>query len=162
MVAENSLATFKARRLHDYKIPAADDPAGPSSNDIAEQAIRRLFAEHPEWPMVASFFRGVGRVGGGPVVNYETISTDAYDPGGWFVKLMPGHSDVAVSVQEPTMLGPSPVEVAKCLGYPRSGDGVDLDGLAGEGFAAELAEFVRGQVERTPSGSALGVGVTKS
>lgn len=159
VVGDNTLMTFKARRSHDFKTPALVKRTGPTANEVAEQAIRRFMAHHPDWPIVAEFYRGLSRgIGGLPQINHEYAETPARGWQGMFVMVIPGCSDVAISARKPDFLGHSIIGggVATCLSYPHSGDDVDLDALAGDDFQRQLAEVVREkvtviEVERTKS-----------
>jgi hypothetical protein len=138
-VGENTLMTYKKRRVHDFKAPPVEEPTGPTANDVAEEVIRSIMADRPDLPIVARFYRGLERGPFGPVINEDFVETPAADSG-WFVMLIPGHSDVAMSAQEPDFLGPRIIGggVADCLSYPQTGDEVDLEALAGETFRARL------------------------
>lgn len=146
VIGDNTLMTFKARRLHDYKTPEAEKPTGPSSTEVAEQAIRRYMADHPEQPIVAEFYRGLSRNAyGHPQVDHEYAETPAAADNGWYVLVIPGHSDAAISAQKPDFLGHSIVGggVADTFQYPHTGSGdVDVEALAGDVFQAQLAKVV--------------------
>lgn len=142
-VAENSYGGYKARHIHDYKTPPPVEKTGPTSNDIAEQVIRKLMHDLADQPIRAEFYRGLTK-GPRARVKYETVDTPAFD-GTWFVLLLPGCSDVAMSAKEPSFLGPNLIGTANCLAYPRrdDGTGVDLDALGAAEFRAELEAAVR-------------------
>jgi hypothetical protein len=143
LIAANSYGGYKARRLHDYKTPPAPEKTGPTSNDIAEIVIRKLMHDLADQPIRTEFYRGLTK-GPRARVKYETVDTPAMD-GTWFVLLLPGHSDVAMSAQEPGFLGPEIIGVmADRLDYPRDSDGqVDINALGGGAFRAQLEAAVR-------------------
>jgi hypothetical protein len=139
IVGENTYAGFHARRIHDFKTPPVPEKTGPTSNEIAEDLIRDLIATHPELPIVAAFFRGINRGNAWNPINEEIVGTPAAADG-WRVYLKPGHSDVCLSAQEPTFLGPDIIGrgMADRLDYPTSGAEVDLQALAGPTFREQL------------------------
>jgi hypothetical protein len=107
--------------------------------------------QHPGQPIVARFSRGLSRgPGGRPQVNEATDATPAvaqFD--GWFVLILPGFADAAVSVQEPSFMGPSVYGggVADRFSFPRTTDGeVDAEVLAGDAFQALLAEQIEAKI----------------
>lgn len=159
VIPSNILKTFKSRRLHNYKTPPEPEQTGPTPNDIAEKVIRAVFADHPDWPMHAEFYRGLNPDSTVPEVMHEHLHSRILGKakgGVWHVLLLPGCRDVAVSVQEPTVAGPRIYGKADIVTYPRTADGdVDLDALADPGFRrwlvvaieAKLAEIQRGREE---------------
>jgi hypothetical protein len=150
IVGENTLMTFKARRVHDFKTPPKDEPSGPNPAEVAEQAIRRYMADHPEQPILAEFYRGLSRDGSGyPQVDHEYAETPAAGDNGWYVLILPGHSDAAISAQKPDFLGHTIIGggVADTFQYPHTGNGdVDVEALAGGVFQAQLAAAIGDKV----------------
>jgi hypothetical protein len=143
VVGENTLMTYKARRVHDFKAPAVEEKTGPTANDVAEALIRAIVADRPDLPIKARFFRGLKRGRSGPVITEDEMETPAADDG-WFVLLLPGCAEVAISAQEPTFMGPDIIGrgVADCVRYPHFADKVDMEALAGDAFRAELVAAI--------------------
>jgi len=139
VVGENTLMTYKARRVHDFKTPPPVEKTGPSSGEVAEQLIRGIIRTFPEKPIAAEFYRGVERGPHGPKVCHEYDETHATEAG-WFVLLIPGHSDVAISAQRPGFLGPEMIgdKPADCLAYSQVDGEVDVEVLAGTDFRQQL------------------------
>jgi hypothetical protein len=143
IIQPNSLNTFKARRLHDYKTPPEPEPT-VNPGKTAETVIRDIVFSTPDTPIVARFFRGIQQDAYGPQVAEETTSTPAAKAG-WFVLLLPGCTDVALSAQKPgfgghDIIGGGP---ASCLAYPTTDDGgVDVEALAGAEFRARLVAAI--------------------
>lgn len=144
IVGENSLKTFKARRVHDFKTPPVPEKTGPTANDIAEQVVRDLMEAHPDWPLRAEFYRGLDPDSRLPRVMHEVVENEPHADGRR-VLMLPGHSSVAISAQERDILGYDIIggSVAQSLTYPRTDDGVDLDALAGGVFRAELVAVIK-------------------
>jgi hypothetical protein len=140
VVGENTLMTYKARRVHDFKTPPVEEKTGPTSNDVVEQVLRDILNDHTEKPIRVRFYRGLERGTYGPRVVEEVVQTPAAEDG-WFVLLIPGHSDVAISAQKPSMFGADIIGggVAGCLSYPKDAEGEpDLEALAGLEFGRKL------------------------
>jgi hypothetical protein len=116
-----------------------------TSMQVAEDIIRGIMRTFPEKPIRASFYRGVGSAPDHTYVKNETVETPSASDGR-FVFLSPGDLDVAISAQEQTPFGPDTIGrvVADCLGYPRVGDGdeVDLAALAGLDFQCRLMDAI--------------------
>ncbi len=153
-IPPNTLKTFKSRRLHDYRRPPEREQTGPTANDVAEQVIRAVFDEHPDWPMHAEFYRGLDPDSDTPRTMYDHLYSAIYarSRGGvWHVLAHPGCREVCVSLQEPTALGPMThggAAAVDIVQYPRTPDGdVDLDALAGPDFRARLVESLRAKHE---------------
>lgn len=144
-VGENTLMTYKARRVHDYKTPPVAEGTGPSANDVAEEVIRRLFDTMPDRPLYAEFYRGVERGRYGPEVRNEAIATPVCGRS-WFVRLLPGCSDVAISAAGEYSFGHADTIEVTCLEYPRRNGEVDLVELANDGFADELRVAVEAKL----------------
>jgi hypothetical protein len=140
IIGGNTYGGFKKRRIHDFKTPQPEERTDPTSNEVAEQVIIDLMVDHADLPIRASFWRGIRQPG-------EFLQTPAAGDG-WFVMLIPGHSDVAMSAQEPTILGPDIIGggIADCLQYPRNGSQVDVAALAGDEVRAELLDAIRAKV----------------
>ncbi len=147
VVSEDTYAGFHARRIHDFKSPPEPEKAGPTSNDIIEQVIRGLIADNLDLPIRAAFYRGINKGNVWNPINEETVQTSPAEAG-WFVYLKPGHSEVCISAQEPTMLGPDIIGrgLADRLDYPSVGNEVDLDALAGDAFRDVLLNAIREKV----------------
>lgn len=146
VIPANTLKTFKKRRLHNYKTPPEDETdSAVKPVAVAEQVVRDLMAQHPEWPVRAEFYRGLDPNSRTPRVMHDVATSDAYD-GTWFVMILPGAGEYAISAQEPSVLGPAPMRIADCLAYPRQGGEVDVDALAGVEFRAELAREIEAKL----------------
>lgn len=157
-IQPNSLKTFKARKLHDFKAPPVEEKTGPTSNDIAETVIRRLFAENPDQPLYAEFYRGLDPNSQTPRVMHEVTYTPAYE-GVWFVRLLPGHSDAAISAAglNPLGLGHDLIGKVNCLAYPQGDDGrPDLVAMEGEEFYAQLVAVVEEKLRDIEAAKARG------
>lgn len=138
----NSLKTYKARRLHDYRTPKPEEKTGPDANDVAEQVIRRLFGEHPDWPMHAEFYRGLDPDSRLPRNLFEYLDTPTREAE-WFVRLLPGCAEIAVSAAgEYDMCGSELIGTATVVDYPRNDGDVDLEALNGPEFRARLVAVV--------------------
>lgn len=141
VIGENTYMGYKKRRLHDYKSPP-EPPLTVNPADVAEIVIRDLMAAHPDRPILAEFYRGLGRV----CESAETLAVeDAMDIDGRHVLMLPGAYEVALSAQEPDPLGYRIIGggLATCLPYPKTADGeVDAEALRGGEFAARLLAAV--------------------
>jgi hypothetical protein len=132
-VGENTLMTFKARRIHDFKTPPKPEKTGPDNSAIAESVVRRYIADHSDQPIRVEFYRGLSRGPYGPQVDHEYLSTPTAGKGRHFVLLLPGFDSAAISAQEPGFLGPDIFGggIADSFAYPMLADGaVDADALA--------------------------------
>lgn len=145
-VAANSLKTFKARRVHDYKTPSPAEPE-VSANDVAETVVRDLLAAHPDWPIHVEFYRGLNPDSRTPRVMHEVAETPACGRD-WFVRILPGCSDMRISaagVYE-RFFGADLLGDVATLCYPTAGDDVDVAALLGDGFRAELQAAVEAKL----------------
>lgn len=104
---------------------------------VAEQAVRAIIAEYPDLPIVAEFYRGWGN-------DREVVYTDR--AGSYFVLVLPNSLYTAVSAQGPTPLGTNIIGRAVSVDYPRQGERVDLEALAGSRFHVELLAAIREKV----------------
>lgn len=155
----NSLNTFKARRLHDYKTPPPAPEPAVNPAKVAETVIRNVMDGMPDTPVVARFHRGIRQGTFGPRIVEETVRTPAAGTSaGWYALLLPGVTDVAMSAIKPDILGPDIIGggIASCLDYPTSGDSVDVDALTGVEFRTRLlaainekAAIVAAEFEKT-------------
>ncbi len=145
-VAANSLKTFKARRVHDFKAPPEPELT-VSSGDVAETVVRDLLAEAPDAPLLAEFYRGLDPDSPMPRTLRDTVASDACSSG-WFVRILPGDVDAAISAAgAPDLFGPNLIGAVESLSYPRAADGeVDTSALLGEGFRAQLRTVVAGRL----------------
>lgn len=143
IVEGNSLKTFKARRVHNFKTPPMVEKTGPTSNDIAEQVIVSVMEAMPAAPLRAEFYRGLDPDSRTPRPMYEVVENERH-PDGRRILMLPGHSSVAISAQERDILGYDIIGdgIAQTLNYPRTDDGVDLDALQGNAFRAELLAVI--------------------
>lgn len=155
VIPPNTLKTFKSRRLHNYKTPPEPERTGPTANDIAEQVIRGIFNDYPDWPMHAEFYRGLDPDSDVPRTMHEHLYSTVYGKsrgGIWHVLLLPGCRDIPISVQSPSILGPSLHGEVTIVSYPRTpGGDVDLDALAGPKFRVRLVDAIdelRAEIDR--------------
>lgn len=147
VVGDDTYGGFHNRRIHDFKTPPVPEKTGLTSGEVAETLIRDLIADHPDLPIRAAFFRGINKGNTWNPINEEIVETPAAR-GGWFVYLAPGHSDVALSAQEPTLLGPDIIGrgIADRFPYPQRDGAVDVGALAGDDFRAVLLAEIRNRV----------------
>jgi hypothetical protein len=124
-VGENTLMTFKARRIHDFKTPPKQETVGPDNAEITEDVVRQYLAAHPDQPIEVEFCRGLSRGPYGPQVDHEYLSTPAIGKTGRFVLLLPGFDSAAISAQEPGFLGPEIIGggVADSFSFPMTANG---------------------------------------
>lgn len=159
VIPPNSLKTFKARRLHDYKEPPPDPEPKVNPAKVAEQVIRSLLAGMADVPVRAEFYRGLDPNSRTPRVMHEVVTTPVCGRE-WFVRVLPGAFDVAVSAAGALFLGEADViGKATCLVYPTAGpDDLDRAALEGPEFRAELERLIRAKyadvvAERDAAGS---------
>ncbi|MCW6008707.1 hypothetical protein K1W54_29800 [Micromonospora sp. CPCC 205371] len=157
IIPANTLKTFKARKLHNYKIEESEPEPAPTSNDIAEKVIRDLMRAHPEWPIRAEFYRGLDPTSRTPRVMHEIVENDRH-PDGRRVLILPAAREVAVSAQERDILGYDIIGGgrAQVVSYPRFGDEVDLDALQSDGFRAELVAVIEAKLTDIETARAKG------
>jgi hypothetical protein len=146
-IPENTLKTFKARRLHDFKTPPEPEPT-VTANDVAETVVRDLIAAMPDAPIYAEFYRGLDPNSRTPSILHEYASTPTYDGRGWFVRILPGCSDAAISAAAAPQryFGPDLLGEVVCLDYPKVDGEVDTSALLGAEFRARLREVVEGKL----------------
>lgn len=141
-IQPNSLATHKARKLHDYQTPPPAEPTGPDPGVVAEQLIRSVMDTMADKPIRAEFYRGLDITGRYPKVLHEIVKTPGR-PAAGFVLILPGGSSAAISAQVPDFLGPRIVGKATVVEYPRiDGEDVDVTALAGDEFRARLVGVI--------------------
>lgn len=139
LIAANSLKTFKARRIHDFKTPPPPDTTDSDRRRAAsEKVVRRLLADMPDVPVRVEFYRGLDPDSNRPRIMHEVVTTPAYD-GTWFVLVLPTPTDAAISAQEPSMLGPNIIGSAAVAAYPVADDGK----LNESAMAERLGEVIR-------------------
>lgn len=142
LIAANSLKTFKARRIHDFKTPPPPDTSDSDRRrEASEQVVRRVLAEMSDVPVRVEFYRGLDPDSRVPRTMHEVVTTPAYD-GTWFVLVLPSPTDAAVSAQEPSILGPSIIDSATVVPFLTTEDGE----LYADGTAERLREVIGAKV----------------
>lgn len=142
LIASNSLKTYKARRVHNFKAPPPPDTTDSDRRrEASEQVVRRVLADMPDVPVRVEFYRGLDPDSHLPRSMHEVVSTPAYD-GTFFVLVLPTPTDAAISAQEPSFLGPSIIGAATVVQFPTTDDG-ELDEDA---TAERLREVIRAKV----------------
>jgi hypothetical protein len=147
IIPANTLKTFKARSLHNFKMVEPEETAESTSSDIAEQVIRDLMEANPGWPLRAEFYRGLDPNSRTPRVMHEIVENEPHKDGRR-VLMLPGAYEVAISAQERDILGYGIIGggLAQVLAYPRNGAEVDLGVLRGDLFRSELVAVVEAKL----------------
>lgn len=143
VIAANSLKTFKARRIHDFKTPPPAPEPDVNPADVAETVIRGVLDAMPDKPVHAEFYRGPDPNSPLPRILKDIVQTPA-DYAAGFVLVLPGTREIAISAQVPEpFFGYSIVGRATCLSYPRTDSGdVDVEALRGDEFRAAFVAVI--------------------
>jgi hypothetical protein len=145
-IGPNSLMTYKKRSVHDYKTPPAPVRTEPTPNEVAQQVIRELLAEHPDVPARGEFFRSLAKGPWGPIINEDVAQSDSCGRE-WFVRIKPGGGDAVITGAGRWSFGYNDfIGKPVCVSYPRT-DGVeDVDAMRRPEFKAALWAAVEGKL----------------
>lgn len=142
VVGPNSLKTFKARRLHNYKVPPPPPKPEVDSRDVAEKVFRGILTAMADKPIRVRFYRGLDPDSPTPRIMEEIVDSGAFN-GTWFALALPGDDCAAISAQRRDFLGFNIIGEATVVQYPRTASGeVDVVALAGDEFRAQLAAVI--------------------
>lgn len=146
IIGENSYGGFKARRLHDYRTPPKPERTGPNPAKVAEAVVRVVLDDLADLSVRAKFFRGLNRGNVLNPINEEWAHSAGYARG-WYVNVMPGHSEAVVTGWGNDYQGfGDTVGEAASVAYPKTADGaIDeaaLRTLLADAIRAKHAEVV--------------------
>lgn len=146
VVGEDSYGGFKARRIHDFKTPPEPEKTGPSVNEVIEEVLRGLFAEHQDLPLKTAFFRGINKGNSWNPINEDELVTDAYRISKGYVNIHPGGgSPIVTAWDSKGMFGDKVGEASTVQAPTRNGE-IDVDGMRQLAFREELLAAIRSQL----------------
>lgn len=145
-VGEDTYSGFHARRIHDFKTPPAPEKTGPTVNEVIEDVLRALFAEHQDLPMRTAFFRGINKGNTWNPIDEDELVTDAYRTSAGYVNIHPGGGDPIITAWSSKGMSGDKVGDGTVVRAPRQGDEVDVEAMAGPVFRDELLTAVRAQL----------------
>lgn len=152
-IAPNSLQTFKARRIHDFKSPPKPEPQITPSM-VAEQTVRDLMAQMDNLPLQSEFFRGLDPNSRRPRIMHEHDYTGtAKQDTTRYVRLHPVLDGVIVSAHIYTPgFGMDLVGEVTTVPYPAGTDGEpNMNAIRGTAFRDALAAVVREKLATIPA-----------
>lgn len=155
-VGEDTYAGYKARRIHDYKVPPEPEKIGPTPNEVAEGVLRGLFANNPDLPLKTAFFRGINtgnrRSPFHNPINEDVLTTEAFGRGNGYVNISPGAGEAYISAWTSGYFGDR-IRDGVTVHYPRGtepngygGLNPDVAAMRGSEFADELLAAIRSQL----------------